>query len=211
MREANPLNSPEQSLLYRPASIVDPMDLTTLFPCLGSKIPHPLELELGSGDGSFLIDWAASHRDCFFLGIERMRGRLIKIDRKGRKLGLPNVKGMRMESAYLLEYLLPPQCLSAIHIYFPDPWPKRKHEDRRLVNTRFPSLSWRVLEAGGTVYMRTDYAPYFEQMKEVFSANTDFEPVETPQELAAFTTDFERAFLSKGIPTLRAAYRKKAK
>jgi tRNA (guanine-N7-)-methyltransferase len=119
------------------------------------------------------------------------------------------VAGVRIESAYFLEFLLPRNAASALHIYFPDPWPKKKHRRHRLINEAFPALARAALAPGGTVFLRTDDADYFQQMTEVFAAANFFTKTETPESLAEITTDFEREFNAQGIPTLRAAYQLK--
>jgi tRNA (guanine-N7-)-methyltransferase len=119
---------------------------------------------------------------------------------------LANLRGVRIECSYFLEYLLPAGSASALHVYFPDPWPKRKHRRHRLINERFPTLARQALTLGGTVYLRTDDEDYFQQMLAVFGAGSGFQPVETPGALAALQTDFEREFHARGIQTLRAAY-----
>lgn len=171
--------------------------------------PQPLEVELGAGDGSFLARYAQMHPEQNFLAVERLLGRLRKLDRKGRRAGFTHLALLRIEAAYFIEYLLPPHCAQALHIYFPDPWPKMKHRKNRLINTRFPDLARQILTPHGIVYVRTDDADYFAQMQEVFAAAVHFEPVETPAELIAVVTDFEREFNAQGIPTRRAAYRLK--
>ncbi len=190
------------NLVYDFKSIVDPLDLGELFP-----VAQPLEVELGCGDASFLAEYARRHPATNFLGVERLLGRIKKLDRKGRLARLTNLRGVRIESAYFLQYLLPAQCAEAVHIYFPDPWPKKKHHRHRLINAAFPSLARRVLRPGGVVYLRTDDRDYFAQMTEVFGAAAEFERVATPEELAGVLTDFERGFQAQGIPTLAAAYR----
>ena len=191
------------SLIYQPRSIVERLPLEELF-----SQSRPLEIELGSGDGTFLVEYAGLHPECNFLGVERLLGRLRKIDRKGRRAGLTNLRVMRLEASYVVEYLLPPGCVSAMHIYFPDPWPKRKHTWKRLINKPFTALAARVLASGGTVYLRTDNADYFAQMTSAFGDNTLFQAVDTPAELRERLTDFERDFLARGVETLRAAYRR---
>ena len=171
--------------------------------------PQPLEVELGAGDGSFLARYAQMHSEQNFLAVERLLGRLRKLDRKGRRAGLVNLALLRIEAAYFVEYLLPPHCAQALHIYFADPWPKKKHRKHRLINARFPDIARQALAPRGIVYLRTDDADYFAQMQEVFGAADHFAPVETPLELAAVVTDFEREFNAQGIPTRRAAYRLK--
>jgi len=169
---------------------------------------QPLEIELGSGDGSFLAQYAERHPERSFIGVERLLGRLRKLDRKARRLGLNNVRAVRIEASYFLERLLPVASAAAVHIYFPDPWPKRRHHKHRLINERFPLLASRVLADDGVVYVRTDDPNYFAQMKEVFEACAFFAEAPTPEDLAAILTDFERGFLAKGIQTLLAAFRK---
>ena len=190
------------SLIYTPPSYFEPLDLEAIF-----ASPKPLEVELGSGDGSFLVQYAQAHPERRFLGVERLLGRLRKIDRKGRRAGLHNLRALRIEAGYFVEYLLPPQSVRALHVYFPDPWPKRKHWKNRLITERFTTLTQRILEPGGTVFLRTDSADYFAQMTTVFGANPAYEKVETPTEFADFLTDFERGFHAQGIETRRAAYR----
>ncbi len=130
-----------------------------------------------------------------------------KLDRKGRRAGVANLRGVRIESSYFLEYLFPGHAARALHVYFPDPWPKRKHRDRRLVNERFPALARQALVPGGFVFLRTDDRDYFEQMTAVFAARPEFRPAETPCELKELLTDFEREFQARGISSLTAAYR----
>jgi tRNA (guanine-N7-)-methyltransferase len=192
------------SLIYELPSAVERLDLQKLF--LKQK---PLEIELGSGDATFLSRYAELHPEHNFIGVERLLGRMHKLDRKGRLAGLTNLRGVRIESAYFLEWLLPQHCAAAIHIYFPDPWPKKKHRRHRLINERFPSLAHKVLSPGGAVYLRTDDEDYFEQMQEVFTASEPFQETETAGEIAGVLTDFEMGFLKQGIQTRRAAYRLK--
>jgi tRNA (guanine-N7-)-methyltransferase len=191
------------SLLFRPDYFFAPIKLEGLYPTA-----QPLELEIGSGDGSFLVQYTALHPEHNFFGIERLLGRLKKIDRKGRRLGLTNLRAMKIEASYFVEFLLPAHSVDIIHIYFPDPWPKKKHRKNRLINERFTELAHGRLKDHGIVYMRTDDADYHEQMVTVFDANKKFERIETPAELSAVTTDFERGFNAEGIPTRYAAYRK---
>jgi tRNA (guanine-N7-)-methyltransferase len=193
------------NLVYDLASIVEPLDLGHLFP-----LAQPLEIELGSGDGSFLLAYAQQHPEWNFIGVERLLGRIRKLDRKGRRLGLRNLRGVRIECAYFLEYLLPAHTADALHIYFPDPWPKKKHRKYRLVGDRFPSLSQRALKPAGCVHLRTDDTDYFEQMTAVFGAAAEFQPAETPVGLADIVTDFEKDFLAEGKATCRATYQLKS-
>jgi tRNA (guanine-N7-)-methyltransferase len=191
----------QKNLVVQLRSIVEPLALAELFPK-----PQPLEVELGCGDASFLVEFARRNPERNFIGVERLLGRIQKLDRKGRRAGLANLRGVRIESSYFLQFLLPPHSAVALHVYFPDPWPKKKHRRHRLINENFPALARAALAPGGLVYLRTDDADYFQQMTEVFAASPEFQKIETPPELAELTTDFERDFNSRGIQTLRAAY-----
>jgi len=122
---------PQANLLFKPVSYIQRLELKEVF-----TTSKPLEVELGAGDGSFLAQWAALHPERNFLGVERLLGRLRKINRKAVRLGLTNVRLMRIEAAYFLEYMLPSNSVSALHIYFPDPWPKRKQRKHRLINAQ---------------------------------------------------------------------------
>jgi tRNA (guanine-N7-)-methyltransferase len=188
-------------LIWELDSITQALDPLRMFPTV-----QPLEIELGCGDSTFLVDYAQLHPDRNFMGVERLKGRLKKLARKGARAGLTNLVGVRIESSYLLRYLLPPESVEAVHVYFPDPWPKRKHWKYRLINSEFPILTHRVLTMNGTIYLRTDNQEYFEQMMEVFGVASEFASVETPAGLLQIRTDFEKEFYARGISTLHAAY-----
>jgi tRNA (guanine-N7-)-methyltransferase len=194
---------PSQNLIFPLETILKPLPLANLF-----AQTQPMEVELGCGDASFLVEYARQNPGINFIGIERLLGRLQKLHRKGSRLALQNLRGLRIESAYFLQYLLPPQSAQALHVYFPDPWPKKKHRRHRLINEKFPALAETVLKPGGAVYLRTDDTDYFEQMNEVFAASRGFAKIETPDSLVQITTDFEREFNAQGIPTLRLACRR---
>jgi len=195
---------PSQSLIHKIESIVEPLNISALFPKA-----QPLEVELGAGDGSFLAKYAALRPEHNFIGVERLLGRLRKIEKKALRAGLTNLRLIRIEASYFLEFLLPEKSVDSMHVYFPDPWPKRKHHKNRLVNERFTELTKRVLLPNGIVYLRTDDADYFAQMTRVFNANAAFEKFETSPAISAVVTDFERNFHLRGVPTLAAAYRLK--
>lgn len=196
-------DAPWDKLIHHPASVVERLKIEELFPGL-----QPLEVELGSGDGSFLIEYAKLHPQHNFVGVERLFGRMKKLAKKGLRQGLVNLRVMRIEASYFLEYLLPKESLTALHVYFPDPWPKRRHRKNRLINERFTEIARQALAPQGVVYLRTDDTNYFAQMTEVFTANAAFRPVDTPAELAGVLTDFERDFNARGVATLRAAHRR---
>mgnify|MGYP003693985443 CR=1 FL=1 len=108
-----PIAENTPSLIYRPDSYFERLDLSRLF-----ASNRPLDIELGSGDGSF-GGYARLHPDKNFLGVERLLGRLRKIERKGFRAGLTNLRLIRIEASYLIQYLIPAGSVVALHVYFP--------------------------------------------------------------------------------------------
>ena len=192
----------DNALLHDFQSITEPLRLEGLFPAA-----QPAELEIGCGDGGFLLQMAQQHPDRNFLGVERLLGRIRKLSKKGQNASLTNLRLLRLEGRYVMKYLLPEKAFEAIHVYFPDPWPKDRHARHRLVDGEFPQTAARLLKKVGVVHLRTDDVTYFKQMKTVFCAHGGFNEKETPDELAARVTEFEVEFNSQGKPTNRASWR----
>lgn len=196
---------PPPATLVLPPDIMNRLRFDECFPTV-----QPVELELGAGDGSFLLRYAGLNPGRNFIGVERLLGRLRKIDRKGRRAGLTNLRALRLEAGYVLEWMIPAGSLEAIHVYFPDPWPKRRHWKRRLINARFTELAAIALRPGGHLFVRTDDPSYFEQMLEVGNAQPAFTRSEEPPGLLGVITDFEADFNAQGIPTRHAAWQRNA-
>jgi tRNA (guanine-N7-)-methyltransferase len=186
---------------FKPASWTDPINWTDVFDTAG-----PVEVEIGAGKGTFLV-WAAQTRPrSNFLGVERRLDRLRKIDRKIKRLGLGNVRLLRLEAGYLVGKLIPDRSVEAYHILFPDPWPKRRHAGNRLIQPAFAQEMHRTLRPGGAVNLATDSADYFGQMRQVMGGSGLFqeaEPENLPEEAR---TDFERGFIAAGKPIYRCRY-----
>ena len=191
----------DNALLHDFQSITEPLRLEELFP-----VQQPTELEIGCGDGGFLFQMAQQHLKRNFLGVERLLGRIRKLSKKGQRASLTNLRLLRLEGRYVMKYLLPEKTFEAIHIYFPDPWPKDRHARHRLVDFEFPQKAARLLKQGGVVHLRTDDMTYFKQMKTVFCAHGGFNEEETPDELAARVTEFEVEFNAQGKHTNRASW-----
>src|ERR1700735_3626745 len=96
-----------------------------------------IELDLGAGDGGFALAYAQLHPEINLLAVERLLGRVRKIEKRAARAKLGNLRILRLELAYTVRYLLPPESISVAHILFPDPWPKRRHWPRRLVQPDF--------------------------------------------------------------------------
>src|SRR3982750_3284081 len=108
-------SAPERTLIHKPASYVHRLDWGALF-----AKTQPIEVELGSGDGSFLANYAKLRPERNFLGVERLLGRLRKLNRKGLRAGLTNLALLRLEASYVMEFMIPEASIEALHIYFPD-------------------------------------------------------------------------------------------
>jgi tRNA (guanine-N7-)-methyltransferase len=153
--------------VIEPKSLVDPLDLTKIF---GRKAP--LHVDLGCGDGSFLCALAQRMPEKNFLGIERLLGRIRSAAHKAAQIS--NLRLLRMESSYAVRYLLPAGSVETFYLLFPDPWPKRRHWRRRILNGDFLCAIGRALTGSGAFRIATDHIDYFEKIKETARANLDF-------------------------------------
>jgi tRNA (guanine-N7-)-methyltransferase len=122
-----------------------------------------LEIDLGCGDGSFLVELAAAYPERDFIGVERLLGRCKKVAKKIRRAGAANARILRLDSKYVVEWLLPEASVSRIHLLCPDPWPKFKHRRRRLVQIPFLEAVKAALRPGGEFLFMTDHEGYFEE------------------------------------------------
>lgn len=172
---------------------------------------RPLEVELGCGDGTFFLCMAQQHPERDFLGLERMLGRVSKTSRKVNRTGLTNAKVLRLESSYSVGWLLPTASVSRLHLLCPDPWPKKKHAARRLVNQEeFLTGLARILVPGGEFLLKTDDAVYFEDALLSLSSRPEFERLDWPEDAFFYpTTDFEAHWLSMGRSMNRARWRRR--
>lgn len=156
---------------------------------------QPLTVDLGSGKGRFLLARAKAHPEQNFLGIERMLRRVRKVDNRVQRQRLRNVRLLRVEGYYAMAHLLPTHSVSVCVIFFPDPWPKKRHHGHRLFSPPFMDALHRVMTPGGEVHVATDHAPYFEEIRELLTADTRFQPTEPLVPTEEEQTDFERYYI----------------
>jgi tRNA (guanine-N7-)-methyltransferase len=192
-----------EQALWTPADHCRRAELSDIF-----SRAAPLEIDLGCGDGAFLLAMAARFPERNFLGTERLLGRVEKVCRAIARNHLGNARILRLESHYAVKWLLPIACADVVHIGFPDPWPKRHHHPRRLFQDEFMPALHQVLAPGGEVRIKTDDQPYFLWIEKVISRANGFARVDWPEEPGYPKTDFEQHFVDQGLPIYRARLRK---
>ena len=138
----------EKDHIIRLADITKPLEF---------DLSRPLEVEVGCGKGQFLTRRAKEHPECDFLGIERMLERVRLFDGKCRRGKLDNAHVLRLEALYTFHYLLPAHHARTVYVFFPDPWPKKKHHSHRLFGPLFRTALWKRLEIGGKLEFATDH------------------------------------------------------
>lgn len=161
----------------------------------------PVHIEIGAGKGTFLLNQAGAQPGDNFLGIEWARKYYrYAVDRIGR-WGLTNVRIIRTDAAAFLADFIPDSSVECFHVYFPDPWPKKRHHKRRFVCPANLELMIRCLKTGGQLKIATDHADYFEQIKTVLIARNeklqeiDFLPTAGAEASEWVGTNFERKYL----------------
>jgi len=153
------------TIALKPEVLAAPIDFERVFGRQGS-----VHIEIGSGKGTFLFQQARVYPDVDFLGIEwASKYYRHAVDRLGR-WGLTNVRIIRADAAAFLRDHVPADSVGGFHIYFPDPWPKKRHHKRRFVQKDNVAMLIERLKSGGTIQLATDHEGYFEQMQEVTSA-----------------------------------------
>jgi tRNA (guanine-N7-)-methyltransferase len=197
--------------IHTPSNWLEPLDWRELF---GNE--HRIELDIGCGKGRVLLWSVQAYPDTNFIGVDRLLRRLRRIDRKIQRFGagdpsheqfgLHNVRLIRAEASYFVAYLVPKASVSAYHIYFPDPWPKRRHRQRRLMSGAFLRDLHRTLERGGEVNCATDHDEYFRWIQAEFGRSSGFMETNPHVLTEATQTDFEREFLSAGKQIYRCCW-----
>jgi tRNA (guanine-N7-)-methyltransferase len=182
---------------------------------LDEVFPHPerpFEVDVGCGDGKFLLEMAAQFPERNFLGIERLGGRVAKICRKVARRGLSNVRVLRLESSYALGWLLPLESATRLHLLFPDPWPKKRHAHHRFVQPDNLGAIHQALKPEGEFLFKTDHEPYFIEATEVLDGSPLFTRIDWLEAEEFYPqTDFEGIWLREGKTIGAARYRKRAK
>lgn len=191
-----PIESP---LFVHEASLEELPDLAALFPR-----PAPLALEIGCGIGDFVLQRARQQPEVNFVAIDIYNKGCLKTCRRLEREGLDNVRVVRTEARYLLTHFCAPGALAAVYINCPDPWPKKRHRKRRLVNADFLQGLRIYLAPGGELYFSSDVADYAEDVAAALTELDGFahalaQPV--AHELPSYPiSKYMRRFLDLGQP-----------
>lgn len=175
---------------------------------LKSRSFQRVECDFGASKGKFLSESALLNKAVFFAGIEGISDRVQRGNRKIKRLGIPNAALWRGWGKESLDDLIPAGFLDTLHVSFPDPWPKRRHWVRRLVNISFLEVAVTKLKADGVLRLQTDHLGYFASMKDQLSLHGGW--IESPWEddLQRPVTEFETIFREKGDPIGRIAVKR---
>ncbi len=148
---------------------INPFDITEAF---GRQAPTVIEIGFGNGDS--LAKMAAANPDTNYLGIEVHRPGVGHLLMELDRLALQNVRVFCHDAVEVIEHKIANDSLSGVHLFFPDPWPKKKHHKRRIVNAGFMRLLSNKLKLGGYFHAATDWQDYAESMLSVLSTETNF-------------------------------------
>ena len=175
--------------------------------------PAPLEIEVGSGKGLFMATASGEYPQHNFLGIEVVQKYARFAAAKLAKLDRTNAVMIHGDAMRLFREMLPSGCAVAVHVYFPDPWWKKRHKKRRVMNVDFLRDVVRTLEPNGSLHFWTDVEEYFITTLELIAANIELQgpiavEVNDPETDMDYQTHFERRMRQHGLDVFRAEFRK---
>ena len=187
-------------------ALTPPLDLGAVF---GNA--NPTELEIGIGKGLFLMNAAVENPDHNFIGLEIRRKYLNRARERIEKRAIENARLIHGEAFSFMEHFLTAGSLQVVHIYFPDPWPKKRHHKRRLFSPEFIQLVHGRLRPGGLFLIATDHKDYWAFIEEVLGAQTLLTPCDQlpePPGEAEGLTNYEIKYQKEGRPIYRTGYQK---
>ena len=168
----------------------------------------PLVLEIGSGMGETTTEIAHSNPLTNYVAIEVHGPGVGSLLKKIDLLALKNLRVIRHDAVEVLERMIADASLAGLHLFFPDPWPKKRHHKRRLVQPPFAALAARKLAPGGYFHAATDWLEYAAQIEEVFSSSTSFEKEQQERKNRPLTK-FERRGMKLGHEVRDLVFRRK--
>ena len=170
----------------------------------------PLVLEIGSGMGETTAAIAAAHPEVDFIAVEVHGPGVGSLLNRIEAAQLRNLRVIRHDAMQVLERMIGDGALAAIHLFFPDPWPKKRHHKRRIVQPAFVALAARKLAPGGVLHAATDWPEYAEHIAAAFSSSDSFEAAEAGL-VGRTTTKFEARGKRLGHPIRDLYYRRAGK
>lgn len=175
---------------------------------------RPLELEVGSGKGTFLVSESKLRPETNFLGIEYARRYWRHAADRLRRNECANARVVHAEAGGFIRDFLLDESLSQVHVYFPDPWPKTRHHKRRLVQPRLVGLLAAKMKPGARLQIATDHAGYFDRIREVIEASglrpVSFRALASAEEAELVGSNFERKYRKDGRTIYTLAAEKRA-
>lgn len=177
---------------------------------------NPVEVEIGPGHGSFLMALARLHPERNFFGVEFATRRAFRAARLLERDGPSNLIIIRADIGCLLRTHIYPESVQVCHLYFPDPWWKKRHHRRRIVQADFPTALARSLAPGGSLLFASDVRPYFAHIVEQFRAVPDLDQFAWQRDHCTprgkpIVTDFERKYQRQDRPLHYTGFRKKTR
>lgn len=175
---------------------------------------NPVEIDVGCGRGLFLFNAGRAHPERNFLGIELDYKEGRRAARRFQKRTMSNVRVLGGDVFVAFQKMIAPHSVDAIHVYFPDPWWKRRHRRRRVFNDQFVELSSGLLKPGGFLHSWTDVEEYFGVISALMNHHSDFVPLAPPEESAGesvedYQTSYERKKRKLGLPIHRGCWQRK--
>ena len=155
--------------IYGIANDTGPLDFDAIF---GRRAPRMIEIGFGAGEA--LLEYASQQPQMDCIGIEVHPPGVGHLLLGLEQLALTNVRVISQDAVEVLQRRISPACIDRIHVFFPDPWPKKRHHKRRLIQPDFASLLARVLVPGGVLRLATDWEHYAHHMREVLDASISF-------------------------------------
>jgi tRNA (guanine-N7-)-methyltransferase len=168
------------------------------------------EVDLGCAKGVFIAGLAAVEKGTAFIGIEAQEHRVRSTAKKIQRLDLENALVVQGECFTAVKDWFAPGTIDVFHVSFPDPWPKRRHHARRLVNPAFLEVAFRALKPGGSLRLQTDDQPYFRAMEKAAGIFGAYHPVTWDDGREYPKTEFQGRFEAAGMPIYRLALIKPA-